>query len=48
MTKIIIKKSTSADTRSATKLVNRDELLKNSKQHIKDVQKAMEWMQSKL
>jgi hypothetical protein len=41
---IRIKKSTSADTRSAEKLVSRDELLENSKQHISDVQNGIDWM----
>lgn len=41
---IKIKKSTSADTRSATKMVSKEELLENSKQHIDDVRQAIYWM----
>lgn len=43
-----IKKSKSADTRSATDVVTRDVLLESSKQHIDDVRLAIEWMKGKL
>lgn len=45
---IEIPKSQSADSRTATHKVTKDELLVNSQQHIKDVIKAMEWMASVL
>ena len=41
---IKIKKSLTADTRSAKTIVTESELLKSSKQHIKDVRKAMRFM----
>lgn len=42
--KIIINKSQNADTRSASKLVSKEELYQQSKQHIKDVQLVIHWM----
>lgn len=45
---IKIKKSLTADTRSATEKVSRETLLKSSKQHIGDVQLAIEWMRDRL
>ena len=42
--KIIIERSQNCDTRSADKLVTKEELYQQSKQHIKDVQKAIDWM----
>lgn len=42
--KIVINKSKNADTRSAVKKVTKEELLSNSKQHIQDVQKTMNWI----
>lgn len=45
---IEIKKSPTADTRSAKTLVDKNTLLESSKQHISDVQKAMKWMQIKI
>ena len=44
MVEIVIKQSKSADTRSAEKIVEKDELLKSSKQHIADVKQAIEFM----
>ena len=41
---IRIRKSLTADTRSAKTIVTESELLKSSKQHIKDVRKAMRFM----
>jgi hypothetical protein len=41
---INIKKSQNADSRTATKKVTKESLLADSKQHIDDVQKAMQWM----
>ena len=41
---IQIKKSQNADTRSAKEKVSKKMLLENSKQHIGDVQIAIEWM----
>lgn len=46
--KIVIGKSQNADSRSATKKVSEEELLANSKQHIGDVRKAINWMISTL
>lgn len=45
---IKIKKSSSADTRSATEKVTKDILLANSEQHIGDVQVAIDWMRERL
>lgn len=45
---INISKSTSADTRSAERKVSKKELLENSKQHVLDVQQALEYMCSVL
>lgn len=42
--KIILKKSQNADTRSAIKKVSKEELYQQSKQHIEDVKKAIDWM----
>jgi hypothetical protein len=42
--KLIINKSQNCDTRSADKLVSKEELYQQSKQHIADVQKAIDWM----
>ena len=39
-----IRKSKSADTRSAEKRITKKELLQSSKQHINDVVQAMDWM----
>lgn len=44
MEKIKIIKSQNADTRSANKVVSKDELLQQSQQHIKDVSRAIMWM----
>ena len=41
---INIKKSQNADSRTATKKVTKESLLTDSKQHIDDVSKAMQWM----
>ncbi len=41
---IKIKKSSNADSRTAIEKVNKDVLLDNSKQHINDVIKSMQWM----
>ncbi|WP_424245916.1 hypothetical protein Dip510_000850 [Elusimicrobium posterum] len=41
--KIVIKKSATADTRSAAGLVAKEVLLASSMQHIEDVKKAMEY-----
>ena len=41
---IKIKTSQNADSRTATKKVTKEELLEQSKQHIADVGKAMQWM----
>jgi len=46
--KITIKKSQSADTRSATEKVSKEQLLSASHQHINDVRKAINWMRNKL
>jgi len=46
--KIKIKKSPTADTRSAKEPVSKETLLKSSKQHIGDVQQAIAWMGAKL
>jgi len=40
---ITIKKSKAADTRSASVKVTKEMLLESSKQHISDVEQAMEW-----
>ncbi len=45
---IKIKKSPSADTRSANKVVTRQELLDSTRMHIDDVRKAMQWFAEKL
>ena len=45
---IEIRKSTDADTRSATGKVSKETLLDNSEQHVSDVMKAMAWMGNKL
>ena len=45
---IRIKPSATADTRTANGLVSKDELLKSSKQHKKDVYKAMSFFAKKL
>lgn len=45
---IVIYKSQNADTRSATKKVSKTELLKQSRQHIGDVRRAIKWMRAKL
>ena len=45
---IIIKSTKSADTRSANKLVTKEELLSDSKKHIEGVQAAIEFMRDKL
>jgi len=42
--KIKVNRSQNADTRSANKIVSKEELYQQSKQHIKDVQNAIEWM----
>ena len=42
--KITISKSENCDTRSANKLVSKEELYQQSKQHIADVNKAIDWM----
>jgi hypothetical protein len=42
--KIEIKRSQNADTRSADKKVSKEELYQQSKQHIEDVKKAIDWM----
>lgn len=44
MNKIRIKESPSADTRSAEKLITKEELTKSSEMHIDDVRKVFEWM----
>lgn len=41
---ILIKKSPTADTRSAKEIVSHEQLLASSHQHINDVQQAMFWM----
>jgi len=46
--KITIRKSQNCDTRSADKKVSEEELLENSRQHIDDVQRAIDWMISVL
>jgi hypothetical protein len=46
--KIIIQKSQNADTRSADKMVSKEELLQQSKQHILDVYGAILFMVEKL
>jgi len=46
--KIVIKKSPTADTRSAKEIVEHKTLLASSHQHINDVQKALRWMNCKL
>lgn len=46
--KIVIKRSPTADTRSAKEIVTKENLLQSSKMHIKDVQKAMEYMCERL
>jgi len=45
---ITINKSPNADARTATKIVSKNELFKNSKQHINDVKKVMSWIGHKL
>ncbi len=45
---ISIKRSANADTRSAREKVSKDVLLDNSRQHISDVIKAMQWFAIKL
>jgi hypothetical protein len=45
---IKIRKSKNADSRSATHIVKKDELLKNSEQHINDVWMALKWMGDRL
>lgn len=42
--KISISKSQNCDTRSADKKVSKEELYQQSKQHIADVNKAIDWM----
>ena len=42
--KIEIERSQNCDTRSADKLVSKEELYQQSKQHIQDVRKAIDWM----
>ena len=46
--KIIIRKSPTADTRTADHVVTRDELLKSSVMHIKDVARAMRFFAEQL
>ena len=48
MDKIIIKKSPTADTRSATEIVSKDTLLASSHQHIDDVRRAIYFMVNRL
>jgi len=45
---IEIRKSETADTRSAKEPVSQEKLLSSSEQHIGDVQEAMGWMREKL
>lgn len=45
---IKIKKSKSADTRSADTVVTKDVLFESSRQHIEDVKLAIEWMRGRL
>jgi len=45
---IKIKHTKDADTRSATGKVSKEVLLENSRQHIVDVRKAMNWMRHRL
>lgn len=45
---ITIKKSATADTRSAKEPVSKETLLASSYQHISDVHQAINWMQSEL
>ena len=45
---ITIKKSPTADSRTATAPVSKQQLLESSKQHIVDVAKAMDWFSMKL
>ena len=45
---IKIKKSPSADTRTATHAVTKEELLESTLMHISDVQKALSWFANKL
>lgn len=42
--KIQIERSQNCDTRSADKLISKEELYQQSKQHISDVNKAISWM----
>ena len=48
MEKIKIKESATADTRTAKGPVSKAELLRSSKQHIGDVQKAMAWFAKRI
>lgn len=45
---VSIRRSQNCDTRSADRKVSKEDLLKNSKQHIEDVARALEWMAAKL
>lgn len=45
---ITINKSPNADARTATKIVSKNELFRNSKQHINDVKRIMSWIGHRL
>lgn len=45
---IEIEKSLTADSRTAEYIINKEELISGTKQHISDVQKALSWFASKL
>jgi len=45
---IQIRKTHNADSRTASGIVSKKEVLQSSMQHIRDVQKAMRWMGNKL